>query len=183
MPVAGPPQAIKQKIKLKYSHGLMPHDALEITSKNFTRDWIYSDFFFFHMVCYLLSQANTGCLEEDGREHSLKQGKDRPVDIRSKCVFLGRKNVLNCWCHPTCKENHRMAWVVRGFEIHLLQIPLPWAAKLQLDQVAQSTIQSDLGYFQGWSIYDLSGQPVPVFLPLHNIISSSYLVYIYSLLI
>ncbi|KAK4831876.1 hypothetical protein QYF61_019888 [Mycteria americana] len=34
---------------------------------------------------------------------------------------------------------------------------------LQLDQVAQSPSQPDLEWFQGWAIYHLSGQPVPVF--------------------
>ncbi|KAK4815383.1 hypothetical protein QYF61_001371 [Mycteria americana] len=34
---------------------------------------------------------------------------------------------------------------------------------LQLDQAAQSPVQPDLECFQGWGIYHLSGQPVPVF--------------------
>lgn len=32
----------------------------------------------------------------------------------------------------------------------------------ELDQTAQSPIQPDLGCFQGWGIYHLSGQPVPI---------------------
>lgn len=42
------------------------------------------------MVCYLLRQANTVCLEE-GREHSLEKREDRPVAIRSKCASLEEK--------------------------------------------------------------------------------------------
>ncbi|KAK4832829.1 hypothetical protein QYF61_025817, partial [Mycteria americana] len=40
---------------------------------------------------------------------------------------------------------------------------LPREEHLQLDQVAQSPSQPDLEWFQGWGIYHLSGQPVPVF--------------------
>jgi len=36
---------------------------------------------------------------------------------------------------------------------------------LQLHQVAQSPVQPDLECFQGWGIYHLSGQPVPLFHP------------------
>ena len=49
------------------------------------------------------------------------------------------------------------------FKGHLVQPPCNEQGHLQLDQVAQSPVQPDLECFQGWGIYHLSGQPVPVF--------------------
>ncbi|KAK4822001.1 hypothetical protein QYF61_006615, partial [Mycteria americana] len=49
------------------------------------------------------------------------------------------------------------------FKGHLVQPPCNEQGHLQLDQVAQSPVQPDLECFQGWGIYRLSGQPVPVF--------------------
>jgi len=49
------------------------------------------------------------------------------------------------------------------FRGHLVQALSNDQQHLQLDQVSQSPIQSDLECFQGWGIYHLSGQPVPVF--------------------
>ena len=49
------------------------------------------------------------------------------------------------------------------FKGRLVQSPCNEQGYLQLDQVAQSSIQPDLECFQGWGIYHLSGQPVPVF--------------------
>ncbi|KAK4823976.1 hypothetical protein QYF61_008595 [Mycteria americana] len=49
------------------------------------------------------------------------------------------------------------------FKGHLVQPRCNEQGHLQLDQVAQSPVQPGLECFQGWSIYHLSGQPVPVF--------------------
>jgi len=49
------------------------------------------------------------------------------------------------------------------FRGHLAQTPCNEQGRLQLDQVAQSPVQPGLECFQGWGIYHLSGQPVPVF--------------------
>lgn len=95
---AGPSQAIKQKIKLKYSHDAL--ESMKFLKNSQGIEFIKWLLFFFNMVCCLLSQANTGCLEEEGGEHSLKQMKDRHVAIRIKWTSLGRKNALNCCCHP-----------------------------------------------------------------------------------
>lgn len=49
------------------------------------------------------------------------------------------------------------------FKGHLVQPLCNRQEHLQLDQFAQSPIQLDLEYFQGWHIYNPSGQPVPMF--------------------
>ena len=49
------------------------------------------------------------------------------------------------------------------FKDHLVQSPCNEQGHLQLDQVAQSPVQPGLECSQGWGIYHLSGQPVPVF--------------------
>jgi len=49
------------------------------------------------------------------------------------------------------------------FKGHLVQPLCNKQGHLKLDQVAQSPIQPGLECFQGWGIYHLSGQPVPVF--------------------
>jgi len=49
-----------------------------------------------------------------------------------------------------------------NFKAHCVQSPCHGQKYLSLDQVAQSPIQPELEYFQGWGIYHLSGQPVPV---------------------
>ena len=48
------------------------------------------------------------------------------------------------------------------FRGHPVQPPGNEQAHLPLDYVAQSPIQPDLECFQGWGIYHLSGQPIPV---------------------
>jgi len=49
------------------------------------------------------------------------------------------------------------------FKGHLVQHPCSEQGHLQQDQVAQSPVQPDLECFQGWGIYHLSGQLVPLF--------------------
>jgi len=66
-----------------------------------------------------------------------------------------------------CKEgcSHRIIeWFgLEGtFKGHLVQPPCSGQGHLPLDQVAQSPVQPDLECFQGWGIYHLSGQPMPV---------------------
>ena len=69
-------------------------------------------------------------------------------------------------------ERFGLEWIFNG---HL--VPAPLLGHLQLDQVAQSPIQPDLECFQGWGIYNLSGQHVPVF---HHPHGKKFLPYIYS---
>ena len=53
------------------------------------------------------------------------------------------------------------------FKGQLVQPPCNEQGHPPLDQVAQSPVQPDLECFQGWSIYHLSGQPVPLFFHPH----------------
>ena len=56
-----------------------------------------------------------------------------------------------------------MAWVGSNLSRSSSPTPQLWAwGHLSLDQVTQSLVQPDLEHFQGWGIYHLSGQPVPV---------------------
>jgi len=48
------------------------------------------------------------------------------------------------------------------FKGHLLQLPHNEQGHLQVDQVAQSLVQSVLECLQGWAFYHISGQPVVV---------------------
>ncbi|KAK4810053.1 hypothetical protein QYF61_005116 [Mycteria americana] len=61
--------------------------------------------------------------------------------------------------HESCKDEDEAH---RDKEVHGCDIGNTGKGHLQLDQVAQSPIQPDLECFQGWGIYHLSGQPVPV---------------------
>jgi len=64
-----------------------------------------------------------------------------------------------------CLANHEvMEWfgLERTFKGHLVQCTCNKQGQLKPDQVGQSPIQPDLESFQGWGIYHLSGQPVPV---------------------
>ncbi|KAK4813629.1 hypothetical protein QYF61_014389, partial [Mycteria americana] len=63
-----------------------------------------------------------------------------------------------------CSElpSHITLWVGRDLYRSSSPTPLQEQGHLQLDQVAQSPVQPDLEGFQGWGIYHLSGQPVPV---------------------
>ena len=71
----------------------------------------------------------------------------------------------------------------KGFELegtfrgHLDQPRCSEPQHLQLDQVAQSSVQPDLKCFQGWGMYHLSGQPVPVF---HQPHCKKFLPYIHT---
>jgi len=49
------------------------------------------------------------------------------------------------------------------YKVHLVQPPCSKRGHLQLEQVAQNPVQPGLECFQGWDIYHLSVQPVPVF--------------------
>jgi len=64
-----------------------------------------------------------------------------------------------------------------AFKGHLVQLPCNEQGHLSLDQVAQSPIQPDLQSYQGWSIYHISGQHVPVF---HHPQSKEFLPYTQS---
>lgn len=59
-----------------------------------------------------------------------------------------------------------MSWVGRDLEDHESYNPPPFPPTtgpphLILDQDAQGPIQPSLEHLQGWSIHNLSGQPVP----------------------
>ena len=74
--------------------------------------------------------------------------------------------------------NHRIIeWFGLGgtFKGHLVQPPCHEQGHLQRDQVAQRPVQPDLECFQGWGIYNLSGQPVLVF---HHLHCKKFLLYI-----
>jgi len=65
-------------------------------------------------------------------------------------------------------RNHRIIeWFRLGgmFAGHLVQPLYHEQGHLQLDQVAQSPVQPDPQYFQGWGISHLSGQPKARFSP------------------
>jgi len=49
------------------------------------------------------------------------------------------------------------------FKGHLAHSPCSEQGRLPLDQVPQSPFQPGLQCFRGWGIYNLSGQPIPVF--------------------
>jgi len=66
----------------------------------------------------------------------------------------------------------------RTFKGHLAQTPCREQGHLQLEQAAQSPVQPDLESFQGWGIYALSGQPVPV---CHHLHCKKFLLYTYLL--
>jgi len=63
------------------------------------------------------------------------------------------------------------------FKGHLVQPPCNEQGHLQLDEVVQSLVQPSPECFQGWGIYHLSGQPVPVF---HHPHSEEFLPYVQS---
>ena len=49
-----------------------------------------------------------------------------------------------------------------AFKGYLVQLPCNEQGHPQLNQVAQRPLHPDLECVQGWGIYHLSGQPVPV---------------------
>jgi len=58
-------------------------------------------------------------------------------------------------------QNHRMAWVEKDHNDHLVSTPLLCAGSPPPDQAAQSHIQPGLKCLQGWGIHNLSGQFSP----------------------
>jgi len=77
-------------------------------------------------------------------------------------------------------DNHRIieCFGLEGtFRGHLAQSLCNEQGHLSLHQVAQSSVQPDLDCFQGWGIYHLSGQPIPVF---HHPHYKKCLLYIWS---
>jgi len=78
-------------------------------------------------------------------------------------------------------DRHRMiiecSWLEGTFRGHPAQPPCSGQGQLQLDQVGQSSIQSDTECFQVWGIDHLSGQPLPVF---HHPHCKDFLPYIQS---
>jgi len=61
-----------------------------------------------------------------------------------------------------------MLWVGRDISDLLVPALCYGQGHLPLNQVAQSPIQAGLECFQGWGIYNLSGQPVLVSHHTHN---------------
>ena len=56
--------------------------------------------------------------------------------------------------------NHRMAWVEKDHNDHLVSTPCYVQGHQPADQAAQSHIQPGLECLQGWGIHSLLGQPV-----------------------
>ena len=67
------------------------------------------------------------------------------------------------------RERFRLEGAIKG---HLVQRPCNDQGHLQLDQVSQSPLQPDLECFQGWGICSLSGQPVPAFHHLQEVVQN-----------
>ncbi|KAK4816838.1 hypothetical protein QYF61_023902 [Mycteria americana] len=97
-------------------------------------------------------------LFEDDSVQLLLIGSDtlQPVDLLLQQLYLAIEIlhqqtplVNKCTITPTLASSN--------------QAPCNEQGHLQLDQAAQSPIQPDLECLQGWGIYHLSGQPVPVF--------------------
>jgi len=55
---------------------------------------------------------------------------------------------------------HRMAWVAKDHNVHLVPTPCCVQGHQPADQAAQSHIQPGLECLQGWGIHSLLGQPV-----------------------
>ena len=55
-------------------------------------------------------------------------------------------------------ENHRMAWVEKDHNTHLVSTPCYVQGRQPADQAAQSHIQPGLECLQGWGIHSLLGQ-------------------------
>jgi len=72
------------------------------------------------------------------------------------------------WCWKMGEEkfsfisrgNHRMAWVEKDHNDHLVPTPCYVQGRQPADQAAQSHIQPGLECLQGWGIHSLLGQPV-----------------------
>ena len=86
---------------------------------------------------------------------------------------------LSNWKIAAYKEsqNHRMAWVEKDHNDHLVSTSLCYVQGRQpLDQSALCHMQPGLECLQGWGIHNLQGQPVPVpHHPLGEKTSSKYL--------
>jgi len=65
-----------------------------------------------------------------------------------------------------------MAYVRRDFKAHLVPAPCHGQGCHTVDQAAQGPIQPGFECLQGWSICNLSGQPVPL---LHCSLSKEFL--------
>lgn len=59
-------------------------------------------------------------------------------------------------------EKGRTLWVGRDLQSASQPAPCSDQAPLQPEQLPQSPGQADLGYFQGWGVSDLPGQPLSV---------------------
>jgi len=60
------------------------------------------------------------------------------------------------------RRHHRMAWVEKDHNDHVVSTPCHGQGHQPPDQAAQSHIQPGLECLQGWGIHSLLGQPVPV---------------------
>lgn len=73
------------------------------------------------------------------------------------------------WFHYNIFEFLKMVWTVRDLKNLLVQTTPTIGRELStVLWVAQSSIQSGLEHFQGWSIYNFSGEPVPGHHPHHE---------------
>ena len=84
---------------------------------------------------------------------------------RSFPLSCGVCNVQMFFYYCSLSQNHRIieSLELKGtFKCHPVQLPCIEQGHTQVDQVTQSLVQPGLESLQGWSIYHLSGQPVPV---------------------
>jgi len=93
-----------------------------------------------------------------------------PVFRRKHTQWL-QESWCRSWNHRIIESQiHRMAWVEKDHNDHLVPTPCYVQGRQPADQAAQSHILPGLECLQGWGIHNLLGQPVPVFLCLVQVV-------------
>ena len=88
-------------------------------------------------------------LRQDGAKHCVHVNYTKEIHS----AFLRLHRIIESW-------NHRMAWVEKDHNDHLVPTPCYVQGHQPPDQAAQSHIQPGLECLQGWGIHSLLGQPV-----------------------
>ena len=107
--------------------------------------------------CVLCEESHTGFVSLSGLPIPLYQETGTQPQKLACCHT--QREVLFSWHRIRIIELFEMEGILKG---HLVQPPCNEQGHPQVDQVAQSPIQPDLGCLQGWGIHHLSGQPPPV---------------------